>query len=208
MNCRALTRTYRVAPLVAALVFLFALVAAPMVSADTTAEVTISASIDSLLSITLCDTEANFGNGLTSIGSAPQNTTDEIGVTSPSGNVNQGVFYSWTPSCQVLGGEKFLKIVSTSSSALFVCATEDIVLGGSPTMSIARSLRWDTQSFPDTTYSSADSGAQFNVCPAPGPFVNLPPGAVETPATFYLRVDPSDQAGTFSSTVVWTVTPA
>src|SRR5215211_5609915 len=75
-------RARYVGPLAATLALLLSIVAVPMARADTIGEGTVTASITNQeLSMTLCDTEANFGTGLNSHGAAPQNTTDTIGVT-------------------------------------------------------------------------------------------------------------------------------
>ncbi len=200
-------RLSRCAPLAAALVLLGALVFAPAVAADTSGTVVVTASVATEMSLTLCDTEANFGDGLTSAGATPSNTSDAIGVTSPSSNPAQGRYYSWTPSCQASGTGVFWRIVSTSAAwRLTPCATGNAGPGASPTLSVANSLRWDALPLPLTTYE--DALGSFGACPGGNGFGYIGnPGTAQSPFHLYLRVAPSDQAGTFSATVNWTLTP-
>jgi hypothetical protein len=208
MNIRSATRPNRIATVAAALALLLALVAAPMASADTTGTITVTASITTELTLTLCDTGAEFGDGLTATGATPSNTTDAIGVTNPGGNSGEGVFYSWTPSCQVEETGDFWEVTSSMSWRLFPCATENDGVGASPTINLARSLRWDALSTPLSTYSDLNSGSAFGLCPTGNGFGYVSnPGTFSSPLHLFLRVDPSDQAGTFSSSVVWTLTP-
>jgi hypothetical protein len=215
MTSHVSTRPRRGVPLAAALVLLLALVAAPAARAETTGTVTVTATIATEMTLTLCDTEANFGDGLTSTGATPQNTTDAIGVTDPvdvtgpSYDPTQGRFYSWTPSCQAEETNYMLRVVSTLPWRLTPCATENSGPAASPTMTLARSLRWDTLPNPQTSYGNlADSSPSFGQCPSGNGFSYVSiPGSQDMPLHLYLRVDPSDQAGTFSSQVVWTLTP-
>src|SRR6266498_2657313 len=98
MSSQFSTRSRRLALLAAALALLVALVATPMASADTSGEVTVTASVtNESLSLTLCDTEANFGTGLNSHGATPQNTNDAVSATTEGTNPGEGVYYKWIP---------------------------------------------------------------------------------------------------------------
>jgi hypothetical protein len=175
MTCRVSIRPHRYAALVAALALLGALVLAPAAVADTTGSVTVSASVASELSLTLCDTDADFGDGLTSTGAAPQNTTDAIGVTSPSTVTGGSVYYHWTPDCQVPGvvdtQSRFFRVGSTSSWRLTPCATENGGPGASPTLRIANSdLRWAANvATAYGNYAFAHGASAFFLCGAANP---------------------------------------
>lgn len=210
MTSQASTRSRYGAPLAAALALLAAVAFTPAARADTSGSVEVFAAVVTELSLTLCDGEANFGTGLTSLGATPGGTTDAIGVTDLSAEPGQGVFYHWTPACQAAGTEGFLRVVSTSSWSLTPCATENAGDGASPTLTIAnRDLRWGTNTIsPLDTYLSADVGTTaFEPCDAATPITDLPAGSNHFSVHYYLQVDPSDAPGTFTTTTTWTATP-
>jgi hypothetical protein len=208
MNVHISSRPYTIASLASALALFLTIVATPMASADTTGTVTITASVANELSLTLCDTEADFGDGLTFTGRTPSNTNDTIGFTGLSPNPDEGVFYSWTPLCQANATGNFAVVASSTPSILAPCATENTGNGASPTMTLTHSLRWDAQPAPSTTYADINNVSSFGPCPGGTGFGFFgSAGTYDLPVHFYLRVDPSDQAGTFSSIVVWTLAP-
>jgi hypothetical protein len=212
MNGQVTTQSRRIALYVAAFALLGALIFAPAMSADTTGSVTVTASVASELSYTLCDTDADFGDGLTSNGAAPQNTTDTVGVTTPSSQTGGSVYYHWTPSCQPIGeGVRFFHVHSSSSWKLTPCATENDGSGASPTLRIANSdLRWGAnQPAAISSYANANITNAFALCSAVNPpsLTGLS-GTLDIYGHYYLQIAPTDQPGTFATTTTWTLTPS
>ena len=188
----------------AALVLLIALAAAPAASAETTGEVTVTASVtNQMLSFTLCDTEANFGAGLDSRGAAPTGTTDAVSATAEGTEPGQGVFYRWTPSCQVDGSGWFFAVESNIAWNFNRCVGANT--GSNPDLS-GQDLRWSL--FQVATYAEvlAPYVGGFSPCPgAPsGPFF----GDDSFSMYYYLRIDDHVGNGTFEAVTTWTVTPA
>jgi hypothetical protein len=201
--------------LIAALALLGALMLAPAASADTIGQVSVSATVASSLSFTLCDTNANFGTGLTSTGAAPTGTTDAIGVTTLSSQTGGSVYYHWTPSCQVPGNSgtqaRFFRVESTSSWRLTPCAAPDNDPGASPTLKIVNSdLRWAANiSTPFVNYANANAASAFVACDANNPTSLLgASGTLDIYGHYYLQIEPTDQPGGFNVTTQWTLTPA
>ncbi len=171
--------------------------------AQQSANITVTAGISSAISLTACDTTADFGNGLTALGGTPTGTTDRVTVSGRGNPVaSQGSFYIWTPSCPA--GQSFLTVESTLPWELSTCATEST---GTSTLSVAQGdLGWDfaylLPSVP--TYSEANAANQFATsCQSPkfgGPF-----GFYPMDMRYVLRVDLGDQPGAFSSTTNWTL---
>ena len=62
--------------------------------AQQSADITVTAGISSAISLTACDTTADFGNGLTALGGTPTGTQDQV-TTSGRGSpyAGQGSFY-------------------------------------------------------------------------------------------------------------------
>jgi hypothetical protein len=195
----------------AAFALLAALLLVPAASADTSAAVTVTASVSSELRFALCDTDANYGSGLTSTGNTPSGTSDAIGVTNLSGGSSTNVFYHWTPSCQAAGEGKFFHVVATSNWKLAPCATENGGAGSSPTLRIANGdLRW-SGGFPTafSNYGDVNTSAfAFFLCGvANPPAVHGTGGTFDINGHYYLQVESSDQPGTFSTMTTWTLTP-
>jgi hypothetical protein len=212
MPIQDLTRSRRITSLVAGLGLLAAAAFAPAARAQSSGTVEVSAEVATILSLTLCDTEANFGTGLTSLGNSPSGTTDLIDVTAPAADPAKGAYYMWTPSCQAEGTGPFVHVVSTSAWSLTMCATENNGTGASPTLKIANGdLRFDVSH--ENLFGLYDQ-----VQPATMPFVPCEGGA-PSPLTgqkgglvsygfYYLQVDPSEAPGAFKSTTTWTLTPS
>jgi hypothetical protein len=204
------TRAGQSLPLAAVLALFLAFAATAAAGAETSGTITVRASVDSVLSLTLCDTEASFGAGLNAFGDAPTNTSDVIGATAPSPNPGEGVFYHWTPSCQADGTGKLFEVVAASAWTLAFCATENVGEGASPTITIAnRSLKWALKNFPLLTYQDVTGMAHgIGRCDEASP--TTLPGSSRSevfPGHLYLRIDGIDLPGTFYTTVTWGVTP-
>jgi hypothetical protein len=171
--------------------------------AQQSANITVTAGISSAMSLTACDTTADFGNGLTALGAAPVGGQDQVTMSGRGNPVaSQGVFYIWKPSCPA--GQSFLTVESTLPWQLSSCATEN---NGSSSLSVAQGdLGWNfAYLLPGTpTYVNADAANNFATsCPST-PFGG-PYGFFPIDMRYVLRIDFGDRPGTFSSTTTWTV---
>lgn len=195
-------RRRHVLPL-AALVLLAALVAPLPASAETSGEVTVTASItNQMLAFTLCDSEANFGSGLDSRGAAPTGTLDAVSATAEGTEPGQGVFYRWTPSCQVDGSGWFLTVESNISWNFSRCMGPNT--GTNPDLT-DQDLRWSIAHL--STYADVLGPwvGFFPSCPGfpSGPFS----GDDSFSMYYYLRIDDHVGNGTFETVTTWSVTP-
>jgi hypothetical protein len=203
MNGQKSIRSFRRTPFAAALALLLVLVAAMPVGAETTGSVTVSASVaNQTLSMTICDSEANFGSGLDSRGAAPTGTTDAVVATAEGTEPGQGVFYRWTPSCQANGQGWFLTVESNISWNFSRCMGPNT--GTNPDLT-DQDLRWSISHL--TTYADVLGPwvGFFPSCPgtSAGPFS----GNDSFSMYYYLRIDDHVGNGTFATTTTWTVVP-
>jgi hypothetical protein len=199
-------------PLAAALALLAAATFAPAARADTSGSVRVFAQVATELRLTLCDTAANFGTGLNSLGATPSETDDRIDVTSPTVDGSY-LYYLWTPECQWTGsGGPFLEVVSTSPWSATVCATENVGEGASETMKVANGVLRFGLDFDQTAEEVDDHAVPFDLCDDGvadfDPFGVVGAGTRQMAFYYFLRVGVWDAAGTFSSTTTWTAMPA
>lgn len=184
---------------------LAALVAPAAAQDPGTATVSVEASvvIPTELSLTLCDSTADFGVGLDYLGTAPTGTGDVIFATAPGDPAQQqGVFYGWTPTCA--DGGSFFHVESNVPWDSTICATENT--GTSSLKVVNTDLR--VSIVKATTYAEAVIFGQVRTCDNPAT-LRGPEQAGTLDATYYLylQVDRDDTEGTFQSTTTWTVTP-
>ncbi|MGH2532442.1 MAG: hypothetical protein ACRDJW_09060 [Thermomicrobiales bacterium] len=176
----------------------------PAAGAQGSQTVEVTASVDTFLTITLCDLSANFGSGLSAIGSTPQNTTDDIVATSQGTNPGEGVFYRWTPSCQSAEAGNFMNVESNTAWRFAFYGTPNT--GTNPDLTLA-----------DLRFSGVDHAAYADVSPASGAFpdCNNPPafspiftGNSSSPTFYYPRIDDDVSDGSFAVSTTWQVAPA
>jgi hypothetical protein len=172
--------------------------------AQQSANITVSAGVSSALTLTTCDTTANFGNGLTALGGTPTGTTDQV-LVSEKGNMiaGQGVFYIWTPSCPA--GQKLFTIESTLPWLTTECGGENT---GTSSLSVAQGdLGWTTATAlqGNNSYAFLDGSDKFRTpCPVNSGVI-WKAGVWTLDLRYLLRVDFGDRPGTFNSTTTWTV---
>jgi hypothetical protein len=157
-------------------------------SAATSGDVTVTADIGTFntsLTLTLCDQTADFGTGLNAFGD-PAVSTDVVQAFPDSAGLPNGATYQWTPSCAT--GAHFFMVDSNVSWTSTVCAT-----AGTYSSSLALSDL------------SANIGG-FQTCPPAFAWTGGSPGTTFYDIVYYLRVDPSDTAGSFAATTTWAVT--
>jgi hypothetical protein len=192
------------APLAAALALLLALVAPAIASADTAGSVTVTASVaNQSLSLTICDTEANFGSGLDSHGATPTGTSDAVSATAEGTEPGQGVFYRWTPSCQANAAGWFLTVESNISWNFSRCVGANS--GSNPDLSVD-DLRWSLSSLSTYEETLGPWVGGFPLCPA-SPFGTFS-GNDSFSMYYYLRIDDHVGNGTFETVTTWSVSPA
>ena len=180
-------------------------------AADHSDVVNVTASIESLpISITLCDTTADFGTGLDANGSLATSPDAVVALAGDEG-VGEGAFYQWTPSCGV--DEAFITVVSGNPWTGAVCAVQNT---STSTLTLDN-LRFSPVPFSNVTdpYGAADTGSKaFASCPSQTPWLDefFNPGTIGGPGVnpydlyYYLKVDRTDIGGTFTATTTWSVT--
>lgn len=194
-------RLRRVLPL-AALAVLAALALGPAASAQDSANITVTASVTDVdvVSLSLCATSVNFGQGLTPTGAAPTGTADNVVATSQGQNPLPGVYYRWTPPGQQLLDPSgwCIRVTSSVSWQLSTCASEN---QGTSYPSLTRGdLFWSPLNDQGNTAAAA-----FQSCTTPSTRQNT--GNENIPIYLYLRVHDNVQNGTFEATVTLAVTP-
>jgi hypothetical protein len=167
-------------------------------------DITVTADISSAMSMTFCDTTAEFGLGLTALGGMPTGTPDAI-YPSPRGNrsLGQGTIYAWIPSCPA--GQQQLTIESTIPWQVGSCATDN---GGSSSLSAAQGDLRYAASFSNQgldKYSRFDGFFSFSSCQLQGGDFGRDAGFYSFPIIYVLRVDVGDRAGSFTATTTWTL---
>jgi hypothetical protein len=164
-------------------------------SAQNAATISVTAVITSVLSISVCDTTANFGNGLNALGATPTQTSDQISHSARGdSSLGQGTIYIWTPSCAV--GEWPLKFESTVPFQVQFCATENT---GTSSLSVASGDLGLAYGFTGTpTYDAANSTVKFRTSSCRD-FGGGSAGSGSSVLKFTLRVDLADSAGDFSA---------
>jgi hypothetical protein len=172
-----------------------ALVAAPPVSGET-GTVTVSATNNAKITITIADTSAAFGTNLDPSGPA-SNSTDTVAVYTGSTG-NQGAYYVWKSG----GSGLTVTVRSNRSWNGTVQASENS--GTAASMTVASGvLRWaETE---PTSYSACSSATAFGTTAGTWKS-NIAKGVNSYTLYYCLRVDWDDDPGTFSSTVTYTVT--
>ena len=203
---------YRMATLAVVLALAGAVSLVSTISAEeASSDVTVTATIESLpISLTLCDTTANFGTGLDAIGSAAT-SVDQVDSVVGDPALNQGAYYQWTPSCGV--GEAFITVVSGNPWLGNVCAT----LGSNTSSLDLTDLRYSPTDWVSlsSTYDQITSGSHaFSSCPTLTSWLDtfLTPGSTGAPGTnlfdawYYLKIDRDDLGGQVNATSTWSVT--
>jgi hypothetical protein len=197
--------------LAAVLALLATLSLASAVGAQESGEVTITASVNNrFLTMTLCETTADFGSGLNAKGVTPFETTDNVVATDEGANPGEGVFYRWTPNseappCSTGSGIFYFALVDSSHAfTMDQCATENS--GSNLDLSVAGGdLRAEFDLPPQTFYDAAATIAAVQVCPTTlGASYSFGFRAIQNHV--YLRIDDEVDNGTFDSTLVVTAT--
>jgi hypothetical protein len=182
------SRSAALAGLLAALSL--ATLAAPA-SADSGA-VTVTATNNAKLTMTIGAPSANFGSALDPTGAG---TSGQVSATA-SGSGDQGVYYVWSPS----GALVTVKSNKTWNGT--VQASENS--GSATSLSVASgALRFDSSA--PSTYAAASTASAFSATPATWQ-QNHAKGSSSFTYNYLLRVDWSDDPGTFSSTVTYSAT--
>jgi hypothetical protein len=155
-----------------------------------TGNVTVTATNNAKLTMTIGAPTAGFGTTLDPTGTG---TGGQVSATA-LGTGSQGVYYVWSP-----GGT----LVTVKSNKVWngtVQAAENS--GSAASLSLASgALRYGTTA--PTTYSAASAAASFTTTPATWQ-TNAPKGTSTYSYNYFLRVDWNDDPGTFSSTVTYT----
>ncbi len=177
----------------------------PAAFAQQSEQVAVTAGISSAMAITVCDTTADFGDGLTALGNTPTGTTDSV-RPSLRGNrtLGQGTIYIWIPTCAP--GQQFLMIESTIDWQAHICAT---VNAGSSSLSVAQGdLKYGAGDFSEgtRTYTYLDQGLfPFGSCQSVSGVFTRQAGFYTFPMAYTLRVDLIDSPGSFVSTTTWMI---
>ncbi|MGH2532441.1 MAG: hypothetical protein ACRDJW_09055 [Thermomicrobiales bacterium] len=194
-------RSFRRSAWAAVLVLILMVTAAPAAHAQQSQDVEVTATVDSYLVITLCDLTANFGSGLTPLGTPPDPPHEVAYITPEGANPGEGVFYIWQGSCP---GELFLTVESNLTYDIFTCATENSGTSDDPRVSQG-DLRFDLRGI-WPTYGSANAFSRvFQDCASAPPVILSREGHFREAVWYYLRVDDGDAPGTFLSTTTWSV---
>ncbi len=182
------------------LTLLLALTAIPALGSEDSTSVSVEAVIsgETLLTLEICDTTADFGEGLNFAGEPVTGTSDEVStIAGPASNA----FYVWTPSCPL--DTSFVHIESSTPGEATVCVSENL---GASSVGINR-LRWMFEVPQPITFEYAVSGSSpFPLC-SDGPlrWTSLAPGTFDFDFLYLLLLDSADTPGTFSTTTVWEV---
>jgi hypothetical protein len=182
------SRSAALATLLAALSL--ATLAAPA-SADSGA-VTVTATNNAKLTMTIGTPSAHFGSALDPTGAG---TAGQVSATAP-GSGDQGVYYVWSPS----GALVTVKSNKTWNGT--VQASENS--GSATSLSVASgALRFDASN--PSTYAAASTASAFATTPTTWQ-QNHTKGSSSFTYNYLLRVDWSDDPGTFTSTVTYSAT--
>lgn len=195
------THSFRRPAVTAAFLLVLAVTAAPAAGAQQSQEVVVTAAVDSYLTITLCDLSAEFGSGLTALGTPPTPPEEVVYITPPGTNPGEGVFYLWQPTCP---GDLFLTIESNLSYDIFACATENS--GTSEDLSVGEGDLRYTINQNAATYAGTDAFATpFQSCEGELTAARSREDHYRAAVWYQLRVDDGDEPGTFLSTTTWSV---
>lgn len=173
-----------------ALALFAALAATPSTRAATTGNVDVTANITTFttsLSLSICDTSADFGSGLDAFGNAPTGTADAVQGIPDAAGAPDGALYQWSPSCAA--GASFLTVDSNVNWQGSVCATAGTITASGLTLD-------------DLTHSMGT----FSECTAPTVWSIGGPGLSNIGDNYFLRVDAGDGEGSFAATTTWDVT--
>ncbi len=165
------------------------------------ANVVVTAGISSAITLKVCDTTADFGDGLTALGGTPTHSQDQI-MKSTRGDraLSQGTIYIWFPSCSP--GEQFIEVEATLQWALHACASEN---SGSSSLAVAKGdLGWGyvDRSNGTPSYADAEGYPQFNPT-CQNSITGAANGLHQYSYSYLLHVDVDDRVGTFRSTTTW-----
>lgn len=193
---------------------------APAASAGTTGQVQVTAGTVDLnpITLTLCDTAADFGANLDA-NAAASDSSDTVDAIAGNPLNNEGALYQWTPDCS--SQPALLQVTAPRTWTGSVCATEN---GGSNSQSVASGdLRFSPYRMTDygiNAYNGAHDNVTtppFALCGGAGTdWTNRAcgagfatgcglPGVANEQFYYYLRVDRDDSAGSFSSVTTWSV---
>lgn len=179
--------------------------AIPSVRADTSATVSVTASVGIVpsLSVSVCDDTANFGSGLTNEGAAPAGADPGVFATEPGTESGQGVFYVWSAQCS-----PGIRVEGNVDLFLLWCATENGGANASPDVSVGQQdLRFALTSW--GTYSQWLTNTSPLACPNNYGFFFDPPSLPsDLGLSLGLRIDEGDANGDFSSVVTFSVQAA
>jgi hypothetical protein len=180
-------RAHPAAVLLATVAAIFAVSPA---SADT-GTIAVSATNNAKLTMTIGTSSANFGASLDPTGAG---ASGQASATAPSTSGDQGVYYVWSPSAPLV------TVKSNKTWNGSMQATENT--GSAASLSLASgALRFGT-TLPHT-YDDARNGSAFSST-ATSWQANHIKGVSSFSYNYYLRVDWSDDPGTFNSTVTYT----
>lgn len=174
------------------------------VGADDSASVDVTAEISGQiqLSLEVCDSSADFGTGLNSLGSVPT-SSDFVTATSEGTSGFQGVFYIWSPSC---GSGEVPLITVESSDPWFIKPCASLMGDSTSSLSIDDLFHRRLNATTPTTYTDAfQQGTPFASCTSAtfnGPF-NA--SYLEWETQYFLKVDDNETQGTFHATTTWEV---
>ena len=159
-------------------------------SADT-GSVSISATNNAKLTMMIGGSSANFGASLDPTGAG---ASGQVSATAAGTTGDQGVYYVWTPSTPLV------TVKSNRTWNGTVQATENT--GTATSLSVSTgALRYGTST--PSTYADAASGAPLTSS-ASSWQTNHAKGVSSFAYDYFLRVDWSDDPGTFNSTVTYT----
>lgn len=185
--------------LVAALFAVSQLMPASLVKADTVSgTLSVTAATNPRLTIAIDDTTVQFGSNLTpsGINSDSPDVVQAFTDTSPS---NLGAYYVWKAAS---GNGCKITIWSNAVYDEYLQATENS--GTSSTQTIASGALRYTEDIPPTSYAEAAAAAALTTTQTlieP----DQPPGVYSDYYFYALRVNWTDSAGTFVSTITYTV---
>lgn len=195
---------HRVPAAALALTLLLFDLAVESASADTSANISVTASIGIVpsVSVSVCDDTVVFGSGLTNTGAAPAGADPGVAATSEGSNPGEGVFYLWTAQCS-----PGIHIATNVPANLYVCGTENGGPNASPAVMLAQSdLRFRFGLHPGSTYAEMLTNT-YGVPACPDAHTVDSEGEFDFDLHFGLRIDDGDANGDFSSVITLNIVP-
>ena len=178
--------------------FLLAIMSAGVAGAAT-GGVSASGTNNAKITVTITDAGSDFGSNLDPEGTNSASTDTVLDYQGSTGN--QGSYYVW----KAAGAGVNVEVKSNKVWNGTVEATEN---GGTATsMTVASGVLKYAETTEPTTYSACDSGTAFATTAATWKS-SVAKGANTYTYFYCLRVDWSDDVGTFSSSVTYTATQA